>query len=249
MKIAIVQMESKIGKIQDNIDKIRDYVFKNRDADFVLFPELAVTGYCSGEFDKYAQEIDGNTSDELSKIARDNSVFIGCGFLEKQNKKQYNSYLVFNKAGNLAAKYRKTHLISEFDKGLTRGNEVIVFETCFGKLSIAICYDLRFPEFWRALMKNGTDAVFLPAQWPENRIEHWNILLRARAIENQFFVVGVNGIGNFSGGRSQAVNPKGEMIGILDDTDEHVLNVEIDLKQVKHTREAFPCLSDICEDV
>ncbi len=248
MKIAAVQMDARIGKVSDNLVKIRDFVFKNKDADFVIFPELAVSGYCMGEFDKYAAEIDGKTYKELSKIARENRVFIGCGFLEKENEKIYNSYLVFDKAGKLAAKYRKTHLIREFDEGLTRGNEVVVFETCFGKFGIAICYDLRFPEFWRALMRKDVTGVFLPAQWPEKRIEHWNVLSRARAIENQFFVVGANGVGNFSGGESQAVNPRGEIIGRLND-EEGILRVEIDPGEVKRVREAFPCLLDICDDV
>ncbi len=247
MKIAVVQMEAKIGKIQNNVENIRDNVWKNKDADIVIFPELALTGCCSGAFHKFAAEIDGKIYKELSKIARHNKVFLGCGFLEKENEKIHNSYLVFDKAGKLIAKYRKMHLIKEFDEGLSRGNEIVAFETCFGKIGIAICYDLRFPELWRGLMRKGADAVFLPAQWPGMRIEHWNVLLRARAIENQFFVVGANGVGNFSGGESQVINPRGKIVGRLNDR-EGVLRVEIDLKEVKRVREAFPCLLDIRDD-
>ncbi|MEA3342526.1 MAG: nitrilase-related carbon-nitrogen hydrolase [archaeon] len=247
MKIAAVQMEAKAGRIQNNIEKIHDFVGKNKDADIIIFPELAVSGYCTGEFHKFAAEIGKDIYQELAKIARKHSVYLGCGFLEKENENIYNSYLVFDKAGELVAKYRKIHLINEFDKGLTEGNDIIVFETGFGRVGIAICYDLRFPELWRGLMRRDAEVVFLPSQWPKKRIEHWNVLLKARAIENQFFVVGANGAGKSSEGETQVISPDGKIISRLNDK-ESVLKVEIDLKEVNNIREAFPCLEDIRED-
>ena len=110
-----------------------------------------------------------------------------------------------------------------------------------------ICYDLRFPEVFRKLVLAGSRLIIIPAEWPSSRIEHWRILLQARAIENQVFMIGVNCTGNVLGfdygGHSAVISPWGKILGELDDQ-EGFLTVKIDLDEVEQVRKRIPVWAD-----
>ena len=163
----------------------------------------------------------------------------------------YNTSVLFAPDGSLVASYRKVHLFG-FDGGetvlMSGGDELFVVETPLGPTGLATCYDLRFPELFRALTEGGATAFLLTSGWPTPRIEHWDILTRARAIENQAWFVACNEVGaqpgiqlgrSLGGGRSQGSGRR--QAG----TDEEVLVVDVDPGASARWRAEFPVLDDI----
>ena len=126
--------------------------------------------------------------------------------------------------------------------------ELVVVDTSPGATGLATCYDLRFPELFRALTEGGATLVILTSGWPTPRIEHWDVLTRARAIENQMWVIACNEVGSQPGielgGRSVVVDPKGVVVAQAG-TAEEVLYVEIDPTEAGRWRSDFPVLKDI----
>jgi predicted amidohydrolase len=159
--------------------------------------------------------------------------------------------VVLDPTGALAAVYRKVHLFG-FNGGETTvmsgGEEVALVDSPLGPTGLATCYDLRFPELFRALTDGGASAFLLTSGWPTPRIEHWDILTRARAIENQAWFVACNEVGAQPGiqlgGHSVVVDPKGEVVGQAG-TDEEVLLVDVDPEASVRWRAEFPVLADI----
>ncbi|MCS7144558.1 MAG: carbon-nitrogen family hydrolase, partial [Archaeoglobaceae archaeon] len=179
------------------------------------------------------------------KLSKAQEIVIVAGVAEK-SETLYNSAVIIS-SGELLGIYRKNLLFPltrerEFFKP---GNKLEVFETPVGRLGIIICYEIRFPELSRRLMKKGAEMILVPAEFPKQRIEHWKTLIRARAIENQLFVAGVNCVeGDLDyGGNSMLVDPEGKVLveaGIY----QEVLMADIDLADVQKTREKLPFLRD-----
>ena len=146
----------------------------------------------------------------------------------------YNTSVLFAPDGELVASYRKVHLFG-FDGGetvlMSGGEELVVVETPLGPTGLATCYDLRFPELFRALTDGGATAFLLTSGWPTPRIEHWDVLTRARAIENQAWFVACNEVGAQPGielgGHSVVVDPKGAVVAQARHREE-VLFVDVD---------------------
>jgi predicted amidohydrolase len=169
----------------------------------------------------------------------------------------YNSLVIFNRDGALCGKYHKAHVFSHqgSDEGkyITAGDGLIVAELDFGMVGLSICYDLRFPELYRSLALAGAQIVICPAAWPDVRVSHWQTLLRARAIENQFFMLGVNQVGKVTFSRTDAgcsalIDPWGETIAECNST-EDVLRAEIDLIRIEEVRTKIPVLQDRRDDI
>ena len=131
---------------------------------------------------------------------------------------------------------------------MSGGEELVVVDTSLGATGLATCYDLRFPELFRALTEGGATLVILTSGWPTPRIEHWDVLTRARAIENQMWVIACNEVGSQPGielgGRSVVIDPKGVVVAQAG-TEEEVLVVEVDPDASAAWREQFPVLKDI----
>ena len=159
--------------------------------------------------------------------------------------------MLFAPDGTLVASYRKIHLFG-FDGGetvlMSSGEELVVVETPLGMTGLATCYDLRFPELFRALTEGGSTAFLLTSGWPMPRIEHWDVLTRARAIENQAWLIACNEVGTQGeftlGGHSTVVDPQGRVVAQAG-TGEEVLIVDIDPDASAAWREQFPVLADI----
>jgi predicted amidohydrolase len=169
--------------------------------------------------------------------------------LELDKGTPYNTFVLYNKKGELMARYRKMHLfrLLKEEQYLGEGNEIVTADTFWGKIGLSICYDLRFPEIYRALALRGSRLVLVVAEWPERRVDHWDILLRARAIENQFFIAAVNKVGESKGvelgGHSVILDPWGKEIVYGSDHD-ILLTGELDMDEVNQARQWIPVFDD-----
>lgn len=223
------------------------------DTDLVLLPELWPTGAFDVELGMAnAMPMDNPLVAALADAAARHGIWLhGGSFLEQgENGEYFNTSVLFDPAGNLAARYRKIHLFG-FDVGeaalLTAGSELVVVETPLGMTGLATCYDLRFPEMFRALTDRGATAVLLTSGWPVRRVAHWSLLARARAIENQLWLAGCNETGSHNGaelgGRSVVVDPWGEAIAEAG-AGEEILRAVIDPTVPEQVRAKFPVLRD-----
>jgi predicted amidohydrolase len=140
----------------------------------------------------------------------------------------------------------------EEDRYLKSGSQIKCLETPWGRLGLATCYDLRFPEIFRRYALENAEMILLSAEWPAKRIEHWKLLLRARAIENQVFIAAVNKTGISQGaklgGNSSVIDPMGEIL-VQGDDQPGILIAEIDPEQVRRTRNWMPVFQDRKPDV
>ncbi|MFF7143610.1 carbon-nitrogen family hydrolase [Streptomyces nodosus] len=221
--------------------------------DLVVLPELWTTGaFAYEEFAREAEHLDGPTYRAMAKAAGDAGVWLHAGSIPERDPDGtlYNTSLLFSPSGELAAAYRKIHRFG-FDKGeavlMGAGTEPVTVPLPGTTLGVATCYDLRFPELFRALVDAGAETLVIPAGWPERRRSHWTLLARARAVENQAFVLACGTAGTHAGvpqaGHSIVVDPWGEVLAEAG-AEEEVLTVEFDPSKVAAVREQFPALKD-----
>jgi predicted amidohydrolase len=250
MEITIVQYSPVWEKPEENIKRI-DALLSGlkEDTDLIVFPEMTLTGFTMHS-DKFAEEIDGISTGYFISLAQKLKTNIFAGLIERDGKKVYNSLTHFDRNGLITARYRKIHPFSysKEDKFYAKGNEPVatkIDKTLFG---LSVCYDLRFPELYRLYAKQGAEVLINIANWPIPRIEHWKALLRANAIFNQAFMIGVNRTGDDPfykyNGNSAIFNPMGENLLLLDEA-EQIKTFEINLDEVKTTREKLPFLKDM----
>lgn len=222
-------------------------------ADLVVLPELWTTGAFAYErFGSEAEPLEGPTYEAMAKAASDAGVWLHAGSIPERDPDgpPYNTSLVFTPTGDLAAAYRKVHRFG-FDKGeavlMGAGRDLVTVRLPETTLGLATCYDLRFPELFRSLVDAGAETLVVPAGWPERRREHWTLLARARAVEDQAFVLACGTGGTHAGvpqaGHSIVVDPWGEVLAEAGHGEE-ILTVDFDPAKVATTREQFPALKD-----
>ena len=246
-------------------ERVADLVRRQRGADLVVLPELwAAGGFSYRDWAERAEPVQGPTVRAIAAAARDiaapvhgGSIIEGAGEGSdrgEQGRGLWNTSVLLDADGRVAATYRKIHRFG-FGAGephlLEAGTEVVAVpvpgheEVVAG---LATCYDLRFPEIFRALLDRGVQLLLVPAAWPAARVEHWSLLARARALENQCVVVAVNTAGTHAGttmgGRSVVVGPSGDVLAEAGPDDEQVLVVDVDVATVATVRETFPVLAD-----
>jgi predicted amidohydrolase len=231
-----------------------------RGAKVVALPEVFNWRGSKEDEKKYAEPVDGPTACLMSHLARELGIYLLSGsFLEEipGSSKVYNTSLLFNSQGDLIACYRKIHLFDVNIEGEvsaleseTRqpGETTVVAETEFCPAGLTICYDLRFPELYRALMGKGAQVIFVPSAFtaPTGKA-HWEPLLRARAIENQVYIVAPNQTGKnplsfATYGHSMIVDPWGRIVTQASDRAEVIVG-EIDLDYLAKVRSELPALS------
>lgn len=266
IKLALCQMnviDDKKANLEKASSMIADGIGNN--ADFIILPEMFNCPYSNDKFIEYAEEEkDSYTLNKISKLAGDNNVYILAGSIpEREDDKIFNTSYLFDKKGNIIAKHRKMHLfdIDVKDKitfkesdVLTAGDEFTIADTEFGKIGIGICYDVRFVELARIMVENGAMILFYPGAFNMTTgPAHWELLFRARALDNQVFCVGVAPALNtdasyHSYGHSIVTNPWGEVISQADEN-ENLIICEIDLSEIKKIREEIPLLKNKRNDL
>ncbi|MBF4695034.1 carbon-nitrogen hydrolase family protein [Fusibacter ferrireducens] len=228
-------------------------------ANIVIFPECST--YLSDEnMIEHAESLDGNIINTLKKIAQKNNVYIHNGsFLEKNefDEKVYNTSVLINPTGEIEAIYRKIHLfdveipgvVNEKESDVVKnGHEAVNTINEMGNFGFSICYDLRFPELFRRLTEKGAKLIFVPAAFTlYTGKDHWEVLLRSRAIENQVYIVGVNQfgerpIGKSSYGNSMVVDPWGVVIARAQEKVGYLI-ADVDMTYLENTRKTLPCLT------
>ena len=250
MKLGLFQYSPSYENIEESILRIEDLLNKSsKKFDLLIFPEMSLTGFTM-QSKKFAEEIDGLATKYFMNLSERLRSNIFAGIIEKDGKNIYNSLVHFDSTGIIKARYRKIHPFSlaEEDKYYNSGKEFVVTKIDKIKFGLSICYDLRFPELYRFYAKERVDVLIDIASWPITRIDHWNTLLKARAIDNQCFVAGVNRVGSDPfyqyNGCSAVFDPLGkEIVNIADE--EKIIDVEINTHLVIATRNEFPFLNDI----
>lgn len=226
MKISVLQFKSEIGALDKNFETARRLLDGAKSSDVAILPELWTTGYYPEPVEDFA-DVDGKrTAEFICTAARENNLhIIGGSTIAQIDGKIFNRCIVANRHGEIVATYDKTHLFSFTDEGkvFAAGNKISTVELDGVKCGLAICYDLRFPEFIRKLALTGIEILFIPAAWSLKRLMPRQILTKARAIENQIFVVFAN-----SAGKSEIVNPLGEVVA-ESNVGEEILTADIDL--------------------
>ncbi|CQR62977.1 carbon-nitrogen family hydrolase [Streptomyces leeuwenhoekii] len=256
IQIAVDEAESVASRRR----RVASLVREQAGADLVVLPELWTTGaFAFEDFGAGAEPLKGPTYEAMAEAASEAGVWLHAGSIPERapagdsaagDGPLYNTSLVFSPSGDLAAAYRKIHRFG-FDKGeavlMAAGSELVTVRLPHTTLGVATCYDLRFPELFRGLVAAGAETLVVPAGWPERRRSHWTLLARARAVENQAFVLACGTAGTHAGvpqaGHSIVVDPWGEVLAEAG-PDEQVLTVEFDPATVAATRERFPALKD-----
>ncbi|MBE8949157.1 MAG: carbon-nitrogen family hydrolase [Quinella sp. 3Q1] len=241
MKISIAQFKSELGAVEENFSTAAKLIAAAQNSDVILLPEMWSTGYYPLPVENFA-DIDGErTKNFLCAAAKKFSVnIIGGSVIVSSGGKIFNRCHVANRRGEIVAAYDKTHLFSfaDEDKVFCAGDKICVVELDGVKCGVAICYDLRFPEFMRKIALAGAEIIFIPAAWSLKRLTPRQILTKARAIENQVFVVFAN-----SSGKSELINPRGEVVA-ESGRDAEILTAEINLNERAEVISAMNLLAD-----
>ena len=222
MEVAVLQMQVACGQPEQNIENLHHLADQAMEAqpDVLLLPELWLTGFYPRPIRSYADSNGQKTCAMLSALAQKYQVNLVGGTVPiTLGDKVFNTSYIFDRQGQLVTAYQKTHLFSPSgeDRDFTAGEQLVTFYLDGIKCGILVCYDIRFPEAARKLALADTSLLFIPAAWPQKRLRHWQTLIRARAIENQLFVIacnaaGTDGSGQKLAGHSAIIDPWGETL-------------------------------------
>ena len=259
IKLLAVQMESALGDIGLNIETVKNLLIANLekydDTDFVFLPELWTVGWDCPSIPKCAESIeDAESLRMLKETASKYGVnIIGGSFVRKEGDKLFNTSPVINRHGELVCTYDKNHLFSYLGDTegdyITPGKNPVVADIEGVKLGLTICYDIRFPEIYRAYRKAGADILVNMAAWPKSRRIHWDTLARARAVENQSYMValtqtGLLADGSENLGHSMIIDYSGKILSEIEEK-EGGIYAEIDLDEMYEFRNQCTVLNDI----
>lgn len=266
IKVANIQMNVSNNKTESfkAAEKYLEVVSKEN-VDLVLLPEMFNCPYQTRHFPVYAEKTGESSWQKCSLLAKKYNIYLAAGSMPEkdENGRVYNTAYVFDRQGNQIAKHRKVHLFDINVEGgqkfqesdtLTSGNQVTAFETEFGGMGICICYDIRFPELFRLMVDKGAKLILVPGAFNMTTgPAHWELSFRARALDNQVFVVGTAPARNdsseyISWGHSIVVGPWGNVIEQMDEKEGYMINV-LDLTQVDKIRAQLPLLVHRRKDV
>lgn len=257
LRVSVAQMSVARSRPGENIEKGERLAREAaaRGSDLVCFPEMWTTGFDWDENERIASEQE-ETVHRVAAIARENAIWISGSMLtDREGGRPSNTHILFGADGEEKGVYTKSHLFTMIheDEHEAAGSTLCVVDAPWGKTALAVCYDVRFPELFRTYALSGAGLVLLPAAFPHPRMGHWKVLVRARAIENQMFVVGTNQVGkeDFGPGGgvtyfgdSVVIDPWGETVVEAGETDEELLTAAIDLDMVDEIRAKMTVLRD-----
>jgi omega-amidase len=252
LRIAILQMDIALGDPVANRATAREWIARamEQETDLIVLPEMWNTGYSLTNIREIADHAGQETIELMGALAKEYNVNILAGSVaDLRDGDVYNTTYLFNRQGEVVGDYSKIHLFRLMDeeKYLQAGNKVGLFTLEGLTLGSMICYDIRFPELARTLSLGGAQILFLPAEWPHPRLNHWRHLQIARAIENQMFVVSTNRVGKAGEteffGHSMVIDPWGEIL-LETDEQEGIHHVTVDLSVVPEIRSRIPIFED-----
>ncbi len=248
MKVALAQTHILWENKQSNFEKAASFITQAREAeaDIVFFPEMSLTGF-SMNIQITAEGESQETVEKIRELCIKEAIAVGIGWAKRGEEKAENHYTVVDARGNICSDYVKIHPFScaGESKVFLGGSEIVYYKLGDYTWSTLICYDLRFPEVFQIASRNA-DIIVVPANWPQNREDHWRTLLKARAIENQSYIFGVNCVGQVGelmySGLTSAYSPEGQCLKELSD-EEGIIIVELNRSDLD-IRKSFPVKRD-----
>ncbi len=254
--LSLAQMHIELGNPEANFEMAAHWISTaaQRGSHLILLPELWSTGYDLENWQKHATALDTGLFPRVAALAREYKIAVGGSLLEARAGRAFNTFVLYDRHGNLTGQYSKIHLFRLMEEHLWLAPGEHPTTTTLSPAAdtslptgLGICYDLRFPELWRGYALSGVNLALIPAEWPAVRVGHWQTLLRARAIENQMFVAAANNVGvtkgTTFGGHSAVIDPWGETL-IEGGDQEELLTVEIDQNKVAEIRQRIPIFED-----
>ena len=260
-KIAVCQMlvvDDKAKNVEKAVDLIGEAARSG--ADMVVLPEMFNCPYESEKFPLYAENRDNSeTLKAVSSAAREHGVYLVAGSIpELDNDKIYNTSFIMNPKGEIIGFHRKMHLFDvdvpdeitfKESETVTAGDDITVLDTDLARIGVAVCYDIRFPELSKLMALEGTEIMVLPGAFNMTTgPAHWEILIRSRAIDNQFFLAAASSARNTSSsyvayGHSMIVDPWGKMLAKAG-SDEEIIYADIHLDRLKEVHSQIPVLAN-----
>ncbi|MEV6488292.1 carbon-nitrogen hydrolase family protein [Actinoplanes sp. NPDC051633] len=261
MRVSVCQLNARDDR-DHNLRVARELLSRAADdgAEFAMLPEYVDYLGRSAGMPK-PEPLDGEFASFFAEAAREFGIWVHAGSFHERgpdDERTYNTSLVFNPAGERIAAYRKIHLYDveipgrvsyQESRSVAAGEDVVVADVAGVPVGLSICYDLRFPELYRRLADDGARVVAVPAAFMMHTgRDHWEVLLRARAIENQCYVVAAGQIGDHEPdrtcfGRSMVIDPWGTVVAQAPDV-VGVVTTEIDLERVEKIRTEVPSLAN-----
>lgn len=247
IRVGAYQFRVDNSNISNNLDKIEE-IFARKDIedfDLLVLPELFSSGFYYKELEDIL-ELNEIIYEKLKSYARMLNLDICGSMVEREGSNIFNTLYYWKNNGHAQKKYRKIHRFFGMGEkeNFEQGRELRIWHSGRWKWGGAVCYDLRFPEMFARLARNGVDGYLIPAQWPRKRISHWQALLIARAIETQSVVIGCNTFSDEIGGITMIVDWKGKVLAEADDEDEKLVKATLNMESLKKWREDFPVLKD-----
>jgi predicted amidohydrolase len=257
LKVALVQIELTEGDPPQNTEKALKFMDKavQQGADFLILPELWPVGFAPMELDSLAETSNGPSVNIMRDWTRDKGCYLLAGSIPEIIKKGiYNKSYLFGPKGQVLGEYAKIHLFDLMGEKETfvEGGKPMVADVKGWRVGVMLCYDLRFPELARYYALRGVNLIAIPALWPDARIGHWEVLLKARAIENQIYIAGTNAVGNMTDlyfpGQSMIIDPYGNSLNQAENRESLIIR-EIKLSEIAKVRESVTYIEDIKSDV
>lgn len=254
--ISLAQMNIALGDERKNALVMERWAVEaaRRGSHLLVLPELWSTGYALDQSRELAAVLNTGMFTQMGTVAQQNKIALVGSILEKRGQEVSNSAPFFAPNGRMLGIYRKLHLfrLMDEDKWLQPGQSPLAMDLPWGNTALAICYDLRFPELFRRYAVEGARLIVIPAEWPLERVEHWRALLRARAIENQCYIVACNAAGQTGetvfGGHSMIIDPWGKTV-VEGGEAPLLLTAEIEMDVVDEVRRRIPVFDDRRDDV
>lgn len=264
-KIGLCQMKGSFDK-NESMKTAESFIREAAEngAEVISLPEMWNCPYSNDYFRKYAEKADGKTVSFLSKLAAELGIYlIGGSIPELDGDKVYNTSFSFDRSGNVIGKHRKVHLFDIDVKGgirfmesdtLTAGKDMTVIDTEYCKIGIAICYDVRFPEWFRKMALAGAKLIILPAAFNlTTGPAHWDLTMRARALDNQVYFAANSPARDEEGpyqayGGTCVADPWGEFVSHADEN-ECIVYADIDLDRIESIRQQLPLLKHRREEL
>ena len=257
INVSAIQMCSKIADTEANIKKVDELIKRDiKNTDIIILPEVWTCGWSPKNFRQTAEKIsDSKTINFLSSIAKKyNCWVVGGSFITNENGHYFNTCPVINRKGELICTYSKNHLFSYYGCGegdfVQAGDKAVMVDIEGVKTGLTICYDIRFPEIYRAYRKADADLFINCAAWGLKKPIPWECMTRSRAVENQTFMVALTQSGyieenEWNIGHSRIIDYKGETLSEIKDQKEGAMQAVLDFSPMYDFREKWTCINDI----